>query len=323
MRVRTICCREGTRSVGTGVRDLRGYVGVGRRSESTLRRSSFRVQVLGYAGDGELCVPEVAGVSGALMAAPARVLASTTSHKREPLLPTLEIFGRLGLQEVDLNLHHILEGGESVSGVTEAVATHGLRLWVLSGGWCDFFKRAPEIEETFTSVARQVSIADALGVRYLRLFFGRLHDRDYSPDAARDHRRQSLAALRRPSPRHVRVREPRRRVAPSGGVRGCARARGAGEHPDELRSHQLRESGRRSDGGAHDRAFTRRPCSPEGPRPWRVLRVRRRRRRPRTGRALARGRGVRRAVHGRIRGSVGRHPAALPQRAARASGRRL
>ena len=36
-------------------------------------------------------------------------LASTTSHKREPLLATLEVFGRLGLRDVDLNLHHVLE----------------------------------------------------------------------------------------------------------------------------------------------------------------------------------------------------------------------
>jgi sugar phosphate isomerase/epimerase len=114
------------------------------------------------------------------MAAPSRVLASTTSHKREPLLPTLEVFGRLGLQDVDLNLHHILEEGESVSGVGQAVADHGLRLAVLSGGWCDFYGRAPEIERTFTSVAGQVSIADALGVRHLRLFFGRLPYGDYS-----------------------------------------------------------------------------------------------------------------------------------------------
>ena len=114
------------------------------------------------------------------MTAPSRVLASTTSHKREPLLPTLEVFGRLGLQDLDLNLHHILEEGESVSGVAQAVATHGLRLWVLSGGWCDFYERAPAIEETFTSVARQVSIADGLCVRYLRLFFGRLQYSAYS-----------------------------------------------------------------------------------------------------------------------------------------------
>jgi sugar phosphate isomerase/epimerase len=117
------------------------------------------------------------------MAAAARVLASTTSHKREPLMPTLEVFGRLGLQDVDLNLHHILEEGESVSAVAEAVTAHGLRLGVLSGGWCDFYARAPEIEKTFISVAAQVSIADALGVGCVRLFFGRLPFNDYSPDA--------------------------------------------------------------------------------------------------------------------------------------------
>jgi hypothetical protein len=37
------------------------------------------------------------------------VLASTTSHKGEPLLPTLELFSRLDLRDIDLNLHHILE----------------------------------------------------------------------------------------------------------------------------------------------------------------------------------------------------------------------
>ncbi len=93
------------------------------------------------------------------MAARPRVLASTTSHKREPLLPTLEVFGRLGLQHLDLNLHHILEEGESVSAVVHAVTTHGLRLWVASGGWC------------------------GLGVSQLRLFFGRLEYRDVTPDA--------------------------------------------------------------------------------------------------------------------------------------------
>ena len=44
------------------------------------------------------------------MSAP-RVLTSTTSHKAEPLLPTLEVFARLGLRDIDLNLHHILEFG--------------------------------------------------------------------------------------------------------------------------------------------------------------------------------------------------------------------
>ena len=114
------------------------------------------------------------------MADLARVLASTTSHKREPLRPTLDVFGRLGLRDVDLNLHHILEQGESVSDVAGAVAAHGLRLWVLSGGWCDFYAGAPAIEDTFASVARQVSIADTLGVHCLRLFFGRLRYADCS-----------------------------------------------------------------------------------------------------------------------------------------------
>jgi sugar phosphate isomerase/epimerase len=114
-----------------------------------------------------------------------RVLASTNSHKREPLLPALEVFGRLGLQDIDLNLHHILEKGETVGDIQAAAAAHGLRFWVVSGGWCDFYHRAPQVDETFRSVARQVSVAEALGVDYLRLFFGRLRSEDYSP-AVRD-----------------------------------------------------------------------------------------------------------------------------------------
>lgn len=111
----------------------------------------------------------------------ARVLASTTSHKREPLLPTLEVFGKLGLSDIDLNLHHIVEGGMSASAVAEAAAAQGLRVWALSGGWCDFYQRQPEIDRTFTSVARQVAAARELGVTQLRLFFGRLSFEDYSP----------------------------------------------------------------------------------------------------------------------------------------------
>lgn len=114
-----------------------------------------------------------------------RVLASTTSHKREPLLLTLEVFGRLGLCDIDLNLHHIIEDGVPVSDVAAACATHGLRLWILSGGWCDFFHRAPDVDKTFTSVARQVALASTLGVSRLRLFFGRLSYAAYTA-ATRD-----------------------------------------------------------------------------------------------------------------------------------------
>lgn len=113
-----------------------------------------------------------------------RVLTSTTSHKREPLLPTLEVLGALGLRDIDLNLHHILEAGVPVAAVAGAVAAHGLRLHVVSGGWCDFFHRAPQIDETFTSVARQVAIGAELGVSMLRLFFGRLSYEDFSPAKA-------------------------------------------------------------------------------------------------------------------------------------------
>ncbi len=132
---------------------------------------------------------------------PPRVLASTTSHKREPLLPTLEIFGRLGLRDLELNLHHVLEDGVGVPDIARAVAAHGLRLWVLSGGWCDFFHGAPEIELTFASVARQVRIARDLDVRQLRLFFGRLSYADYDPV----HRETIGGNLRRLSDAHPEV----------------------------------------------------------------------------------------------------------------------
>jgi len=111
------------------------------------------------------------------------ILASTTSHKREPLLPTLEVFARLGLCDVDLNLHHLIETGSRVDDVAAAVTANGLRLCVLSGGWCDFFHEAPDIDATWTSVERQVGIARRLGVATLRLFFGRLSRDSYGPAA--------------------------------------------------------------------------------------------------------------------------------------------
>jgi sugar phosphate isomerase/epimerase len=110
-----------------------------------------------------------------------RVLASTTSHKQEPLLPTLDVFGRLGLCDLDINLHHLLEGGVPVGDVARAVAANGQRVWVVSGGWCDFFHGPPDIDDTWQSIARQVQIARRLGVATLRLFFGRLTEAAYGP----------------------------------------------------------------------------------------------------------------------------------------------
>jgi sugar phosphate isomerase/epimerase len=109
-----------------------------------------------------------------------RVIVSTTSHKREPLLMTLEVFGRLGLRDVDLNLHHIIEDGVPVGAVAGACSSHSIRLWIVSGGWCDFFDAAPDVHRTFASVGRQVEIATTLGVSAIRLFFGRLHFEAYS-----------------------------------------------------------------------------------------------------------------------------------------------
>jgi sugar phosphate isomerase/epimerase len=110
-----------------------------------------------------------------------RILASTTSHKREPLLETLDVFARLGLCDLDLNLHHFIEAGVSVDAAAAAVAAHGQRVWVVSGGWCDFFHEPPSIDGTFESVARQVDMARRLGASVLRLFFGRLPRELYSP----------------------------------------------------------------------------------------------------------------------------------------------
>jgi hypothetical protein len=61
-----------------------------------------------------------------------------------------------------------------VSSVAGAVAANSLTVWVASGGWCDFYEAQPRIDATLASVARQVEICRALGIRVLRLFFGRL-----------------------------------------------------------------------------------------------------------------------------------------------------
>ena len=64
-----------------------------------------------------------------------RVLAATTSHKAEPILPALEIFGRLGLHDVELNLHHIIEVGVPIEAIQEQAEACGLRIHGLAGGW--------------------------------------------------------------------------------------------------------------------------------------------------------------------------------------------
>ena len=182
------------------------------------------------------------------------MLTATTSHKREPLLPTLELFGVLGLRDIDLNLHHILETGVPVNGGRRchrrawACGCIGVRRLVR------FLPSPPEIEDTFASVSRQVAIGTELGVSTLRLFFGRLRREDYSRAKADIVCAQSLPAVRCPSGLRLRVREPRRRVARSRRLPRDPGPRGAAEHPDEFRSHQLRQSRRRSGCGARRRS---------------------------------------------------------------------
>jgi sugar phosphate isomerase/epimerase len=111
------------------------------------------------------------------------VLPSTTSHKQEPLGATLDVFSRLGMRDLDLNLHHLIEIGVSIDDVRAALTAGEQRLWMVSGGWCDFYRCPPSIEETFRSVERQVAIASSLKVDRMRLFFGRLQREDYSREA--------------------------------------------------------------------------------------------------------------------------------------------
>jgi len=131
-----------------------------------------------------------------------RLLASTTSHKGEPLLAALEVFARLDLRDVDLNLHHILERGTDIDDIRRAADRHGLHIWAVSGGWCDFFHDPPRIDDTFRSVARQAAIATEFGVDLLRLFFGRLKYEDYSA-GTRDRLCANLLTL---SDRHPAMR---------------------------------------------------------------------------------------------------------------------
>ena len=81
---------------------------------------------------------------------PLQLLPSTTSHKHEPLLPTLAIFSLLGMCDLDLNLNHLIEHAVTVHEVQRALDENHQRVWVVSGGWCcDFFDEEPKIQATF------------------------------------------------------------------------------------------------------------------------------------------------------------------------------
>jgi len=116
---------------------------------------------------------------------PFQILPSTTSHKAEALIPALEIFARLGLTDLDLNLNHIVDRGTPASAVRAALAANGQRVFIASGGWCDFFDGRPAIQKTFDSVDRQVALTREFGVDRLRLFYGRMPYTQWSADTRR------------------------------------------------------------------------------------------------------------------------------------------
>jgi sugar phosphate isomerase/epimerase len=126
------------------------------------------------------------------------VLPSTTSHKHEALIPTLDLFARLGFTDLDLNLNHIVERGAGVDEIRSTLDANDQRVWIASGGWCDFFDEGVKAGETEASVERQIALARRLGVDRLRLFFGRLPFERYTAAASTE----AAAGIRRIADRH-------------------------------------------------------------------------------------------------------------------------
>jgi hypothetical protein len=207
------------------------YVDRGRRSRISAMSGGTLSSNTGHAGDGQLGIREVARIPRSLMV---QVLTSTTSHKRELLLPSLEVFARLGLRDIDLNLHHILELNTPVREVVRTASGAGITFHAASGGWCDFFHEAPQVDDTFRSVAHQVNICGQLGVSVCvsssafasrRVYARRLRDCERKPHAPREDTPGDAVCLR----------ESRRRLAQPECVRRNPRAVESAEHQDELR----------------------------------------------------------------------------------------
>jgi sugar phosphate isomerase/epimerase len=112
-----------------------------------------------------------------------QILPSTTSHKHELLVPTLDVFAQLGFTDLDLNLNHIVEGRAAENDVRQALTRNRQRVLIVSGGWCDFFHVGADLERTMESVERQIGLACKFGVDRIRLFFGRLPAEAWTPEA--------------------------------------------------------------------------------------------------------------------------------------------
>jgi len=98
---------------------------------------------------------------------------STTSHKYENNEEVLQLFNNNGLRYIEYNLTPIMDGKIKADLVQKLLKKYNLIVKVIGGGWCDFFYRGKEIEETFNSIKTQINIAEILACKSIRLFFGR------------------------------------------------------------------------------------------------------------------------------------------------------
>jgi sugar phosphate isomerase/epimerase len=99
---------------------------------------------------------------------------SMVSFKNENPVDVLEVFERLGFNNIELHQHYFIEKNIDPLHVCKYLEERNLNIKAMSGGWCDFFSSSPYIEETFESVSRQVKITNYFSCNKLRLFFGRL-----------------------------------------------------------------------------------------------------------------------------------------------------
>jgi sugar phosphate isomerase/epimerase len=99
---------------------------------------------------------------------------STVSFKNENPLDVLDVFERVGFNNIEMHQQYFIEKNVDPGHVCKYLEKRDLNIKAMSGGWCDFFFGSPYIEETFESVSRQVQIANYFNCNKLRLFFGKL-----------------------------------------------------------------------------------------------------------------------------------------------------
>ena len=217
-------------------------------SEPALRRPARGVQVLGHARDGELRVPEGAGVPAGVMAPRP---ASCRRRRRTSASRCCRRSRCSRGSACATSISTCITSSRRRAGRrrrARRVAAHGQRALGRVRRLVRLLPRGRRaIDDTFASVERQVAIARRARRRRAAAVLRPACRTTTTRRRARDVIVGNLrAAVRRASRHAVRVREPRRRVAPSRRLPRGPRARRPAEHPDELRSDQLRARRRRS-----------------------------------------------------------------------------